>query len=407
MRTYAEPTRKLGQQLVDRGWITGEQLIRAIQSQRMVGGRLGTCLLEMDVLTEDRLLDALSEQLKVPAARVEQLRGIEDETLQLLSPKVASRCQAVPFFATRNQVNVATLDVHDLGVLDELAFATNKKIVPHIANEVRVFEALEKYYGFELPKRYGHLLDRLNRSRYMWDESAKILFGKYDTPAPSDVVWNTAEDTFSALPGSTVAPPPEPQAASPAQPAPVRVSGFDPTPAGGFVPLVRSRDLPIPENLEAVESMLSRAHDSHQVAAVVLAFAARTFDRAALFRIRNGRVGGWKARGEGVDESLFQKFEESLAEPSIFLTLDKGASHHGGPLSDMPVHRQFIKHWGDPPTACLMMPIMLRRRMASVLYGDRRLTSVNGEDVELFQNLAGKAAMAFELCILRRKIHPQ
>ncbi|MEM8997871.1 MAG: hypothetical protein AAGF23_24030, partial [Acidobacteriota bacterium] len=208
MRTYAEPIRKLGQQLVDRGWITGEQLIRGIQSQRMVGGRLGTCLLEMDVLTEDRLLDALSEQLKVPAARVEQLRGIEDETLRLLSPKVASRCQAVPFFATRSQINVATLDVHDLGVIDELAFATNKKVVPHIANEVRVFEALERYYGFELPKRYGHLLDRLNRSRYMWDESAKILFGKYDdAPTPNDVVWSAAEETFADPPGSPVAPP--------------------------------------------------------------------------------------------------------------------------------------------------------------------------------------------------------
>ncbi|MEO1366589.1 MAG: hypothetical protein AAFX50_05395 [Acidobacteriota bacterium] len=405
MRTYAEPTRKLGQQLVDRGWITGEQLIRGIQSQRMVGGRLGTCLLEMDVLTEDRLLDALSEQLKVPAARVEQLRGIEDETVRLLSPKVASRCQAVPFFATRNQINVATLDVHDLGVLDELAFASNKKVVPHIANEVRVFEALEKYYGFELPKRYGHLLDRLNRSRYMWDESAKILFGKYDDrPAPSDVEWSAAEETFADLPGATVAPP---AAKAPGREAPVRVSGFDPTPAGGFVPLVRSRDLPIPESLEAVESMLSRAHDSHQVAAVVLAYAARTFDRVAMFRIRGGRVGGWKARGEGVDESHFQKFEAPIAEPSIFLTLNKGAGHHGGPLPDMPVHRQFIKRWGDPPTACVMVPVMLRRRMASVLYGDRRLQSVDGNDVELFQNLAGKAAMAFELCILRRKIHPQ
>ena len=400
MRTYAQPTRKLGQQLVDRGWITGEQLIRAIQSQRMVGGRLGTCLLEMDVLTEDRLLDALAEQLKVPTARVEQLRSIRDETLELLSPKVASRCQAVPFFATRSEIKVATLDVHDLSVLDELAFATNKKIVPHIANEVRVFEALEKYYGFELPKRYGHLLDRLNRSRYMWDESAKILFGKYDG---DEVAWTDPDTAFATdlpLPGSTVEPPsPDDQ--------PVAVSGFDPTPAGGFVPLVRTRDLPVPENLEAVESMLSRAHDSRQVAAVVLAFAARNFERVGMFRIRGGLIGGWKARGEQVSEEEFQKFEAPLTEPSVFLTLNKGAPHHVGPLADMPVHRSFIQRWGNPPTSCIMMPVMLRRRMASVLYGDRLMRGVTAEDVKLFQNLAGKAAMAFELCILRRKIHPQ
>ncbi|MEM6796783.1 MAG: hypothetical protein AAF725_22615, partial [Acidobacteriota bacterium] len=181
MSYYTDTSKKLGQLLVERGWINGEQLIRAIQSQRMVGGRLGTCLLEMDVLTEDRLLDALADQLRVPAVRVEQLRSIDGETLRLLPVKVASRCRAVPFFANRNQVHVATLDVHDLRILDELAFCTDKRVVPHIVNEARIFEALEKFYGLELPRRYGHLLDRLNRSRDVWEERSKILFGRSES----------------------------------------------------------------------------------------------------------------------------------------------------------------------------------------------------------------------------------
>ena len=172
-----ETQKKLGQLLVERGAITGEQLIRAIQSQRALGGRIGTCLLEMDVVTEDHLLEALSQQLSVPAAHIETLRAIDDTILEMVPAKVAVRCLAVPFAASDTEIQIATLNVHNLSVLDELAFCCNRRVRPHIANEVRIFEALEKYYGYECPARFGHLLDRLNRSRYMWDESAKILLG--------------------------------------------------------------------------------------------------------------------------------------------------------------------------------------------------------------------------------------
>lgn len=236
-----ENFKKLGQLLVERGWVSGEQLIRAIQSQRLLGGRIGTCLLEMDVVNEDQLLDTLSVQLRVPAARVEDLRGIEDEILELVPPKLASRGLVVPFAATKAELKVATLQVRNLALLDELSFAANRKVTPYIASEVRIFEALEKYYGFEIPRRFGHLLDRLNRSRYLWDESAKLLLGETDD---ADVVWKTPEEAFDAarddarLKARIITAPSaratfRPVTASQAYPA---EAGFRPvpTPPGGF-----------------------------------------------------------------------------------------------------------------------------------------------------------------------------
>src|SRR5215207_7994856 len=83
---------KLGQLLVARGWITVQQLTRALKNQSVVGGRLGTCLLEMDVISEDLLLKGLSEQLGVPAAAVDDLRAVSEEVRDLLSPRLARRC---------------------------------------------------------------------------------------------------------------------------------------------------------------------------------------------------------------------------------------------------------------------------------------------------------------------------
>ena len=88
---------KLGQLLVARGWITVQQLTRALKNQNVGGGRLGTCLVEMDALTEELLLKGLAEQLGVPAASADDLRGVPEEVIGLIPEKLARRCRAVPF----------------------------------------------------------------------------------------------------------------------------------------------------------------------------------------------------------------------------------------------------------------------------------------------------------------------
>jgi hypothetical protein len=159
---------KLGQLLVARGWITVQQLTRALQTQNSVGGRLGTCLLEMDVLGEELLLRSLSEQLGVPAARIEDLRAIPDEVLQLIPERLARRCRAIPFQVLGGRLDVAMQDPRNLVCQDELAFACGRRVKVHVLHELRIYEALQRYYREECPARYGLLLDRLNRARYLW-----------------------------------------------------------------------------------------------------------------------------------------------------------------------------------------------------------------------------------------------
>ena len=61
---------KLGQLLVARGWITVQQLTRALKTQNVGGGRIGTCLLEMDAISEELLLKGIAEHLGVSFAAV-------------------------------------------------------------------------------------------------------------------------------------------------------------------------------------------------------------------------------------------------------------------------------------------------------------------------------------------------
>lgn len=199
-----ERTKKLGQLLIERGQASGGQVMRAILSQRTAGGRLGTCLLELEAVDEDQLLETLAVQQGAPAARAEALRAIPDEIVHLIPSRVAVRCSAVPFSASDKEVHVATVDTRDLKILDELAFCTSRRIRAHVASEVRIREALSKYYGAECPRRFSRLIDRLNRVRYLWSE--KGAGGEAEpspdtsaapwTHGPFEMQWSDPEEAF-------------------------------------------------------------------------------------------------------------------------------------------------------------------------------------------------------------------
>jgi hypothetical protein len=230
---------KLGQLLVARGWITVQQLTRALQTQNAVGGRVGTCLLEMEVLGEDLLARSLSEQLGVPAAVVEDLRAIPEEVLRLIPEKLARRCRTIPFRVSGGRLDVAMQDPRNLVCQDEIAFACGRRVKVHVLHELRIYEALQRYYHEECPSRYSLLLDRVNRARYLW--SAKEG-GTRPGAAASDAEDRT--EVLSALPADGLLsetprfrPPPLPEPAYPPLPrrrSLFRSRGIDPpAPAGG------------------------------------------------------------------------------------------------------------------------------------------------------------------------------
>ena len=406
--------KKLGQMLVEGGWITGEQLIRAIQSQRVVGGRIGTCLLEMDVLEEDRLLEVLSAQLSVPAAQIEELRSIQQEILDRIPEKVASRWQAVPFFANKTDLRVATLNVNNLVCLDEIEFCTNLRVFPYIANEVRIFEALEKHYGVECPRRYSHLLDRLNRSRYLWGESAKVLLGSSETEwTGSSVEDSTAEGNGDGnlMPSVAGCSTRELRAPSGADRSAAREVSAETWPmgrskAGADASHTDGGTRPDPLTLDDVDHLLAGQADQRSIGKIMLRFLGQTFGRCAILAVKNDRARGWLYHGESIDSERFASLELSLDQPSAFLSLVKGAEFFLGPLAPMPAHHELAQCWGgELPEQCLMMPIRLRGRLISIIYGDCGAGGLQGVDVRQIKRLSDKASIAFELCILRKKLH--
>lgn len=444
---------KLGQLLVARGWITVQQLTRALQNQSIVGGRLGTCLIEIDALSEDLLLKGLSEQLGVPAAAVDDLRRIPEEVLALLPDKLARRCRAIPFQVEGSRLDLAMMDARNLSCQDEIAFATGKRVRIHVAHELRILEALERCYREESPSRFSLLVERLNRARYFWEKSGEKsgeasesattlaapltdLLGSRPMridpppllPEPPRPVRPPAvpRPVPAAAPAPRIpvpAPPPAAASATVAAAAPA-ASALRPAPVArpltiplteeeraALVPVVEPIPAPAPApeplpdlaTFEEVEKALEAMFDRERAGRTILAYLGKSYRRAALFQSAKDKVIAWMAQGE-LDLERFEKFSASFDQPSVFLNLRQGTAFYVGPMPPMPAHRQLASSWGgELPRDCVLLPVRLKDRLVAVIYADGAKKGLSGIDLPQLQRLASSMAAALQRGILHKK----
>jgi len=82
--------------LKDRGIVTEQQIEEAIQRQVLYGGRLGTSLYELGMITEERLQDALCRANGLPAVGFDP-REVEPAAVKLLPQALAERHKVCPY----------------------------------------------------------------------------------------------------------------------------------------------------------------------------------------------------------------------------------------------------------------------------------------------------------------------
>jgi len=136
----------LGQVLLERSLITGEQLALAVEHQRTSNKRLGHVLLELGFTTPDAVLGALSIQLGVPATRLNGFT-ISAAAVQALPEKVARKHLAVPLQKIGAMLQVAMAAPTDLTALDDLRFASGCQIQTFVALEDEIGAALDRFYA--------------------------------------------------------------------------------------------------------------------------------------------------------------------------------------------------------------------------------------------------------------------
>lgn len=145
---------RLGELLVRAGVLDELKLRAALAQQQKWGGRLGKVLVDMNYVSEDVLVRALSKQLGVPRASFEGADVPQDIVVQIGS-EFAEQNDVCPvhYDEGRRVLTVATTDPTNVAAIDELRFRTGLRIEPVLAGPRELGKALQQIFGLGAPYR--------------------------------------------------------------------------------------------------------------------------------------------------------------------------------------------------------------------------------------------------------------
>jgi type IV pilus assembly protein PilB len=120
---------RLGNILVERGYLTLDQLQTALAHQRQLGKSklLGEIVVDLEYCSEDQVIECLAAGYGVPYAKLDA-RLHDPKCLELLPRDYIDKHFVFPLFCVRDVLTVAVSEPSNLFLIDELRSVTGKEI---------------------------------------------------------------------------------------------------------------------------------------------------------------------------------------------------------------------------------------------------------------------------------------
>ncbi len=366
--------KRLGEILIAQGMVSPDGLRAGLDACRRHGGRLGTWLVRLGLISEAKLLDALAEQSGCPPATTLQLATAASDVRAVIPTAFGKRNLVVAFARHGRNVDVAMIKPNDLLLVDEVSKVTGLIPRPHVATEAALTAALA-LPGAAAPAPVaapppGPPQGTVREWRQFWklESAPQELMRALEAPA-----LKTPQTTAATFPHLT------PLAA-----------------ATGPVTVRETQDL---------ADALSAATHRDQVAGLVLANLAGMAYRVALFSLYQNKVMGWAARGPAIVEEDFHTLILPLDRPSLFFNLTKGVDIHVGSLGPGEGNDLLLEALGSPPPReAVVVPVRVRGKTAGFLWLDEGEAGVAAISIPTVQEVGRLIGLALEILVLRQKV---
>jgi hypothetical protein len=443
---------RIGELLVAEGVLSEGAVQSALGFQRHTGEpfRLGTILLDRDLLGEESLLKALATIHRCDYVTWSEILKSPPHVVRLLPERAAIRLAAIPYALEGRGARVAFKNPSNLAAVDEVSALTGRPIVPAVISEVRLLQALHLFYGRPIPIEFRSVLNKLERNEERRGDRPRPAA---DAPAPT-----------ASVPDMTEAPAPSAAPAPPRRTRATRIPisvGEEETPPGRrsayAAPFLSAEDPQIeladsaellpdfapPQPPEQLAAQMWKNDDIAELetpvpipvqapppapAPVVVAPApsepgpsgrdriaeaaldslATQFPRLLLFVSAQESIQGWTARGGGISREGVSRLRIPWGEPSIFAFVKLSGSPHRGGLSRVLMPPAVARLLGPRATAsCAVYPVRIKDRLVAFLYADRLGAPMSEDDYRTLEIAASSLGSALAKLLLElRKAAP-
>ena len=138
-------SRRLGDLLVREGLLDNKQLARALQEQKGSNDKLGSILVRLNFITEEKLIAFLSRQYGIKSITLSQL-DVDPDVLKLVPEQLARKYEVLPVKLQGNQLTLAMGDPTNVFALDDVGFMTNLQVIPVVASQAAIRKAIDHAY---------------------------------------------------------------------------------------------------------------------------------------------------------------------------------------------------------------------------------------------------------------------
>jgi len=142
MKTSSEAPTRLGNVLIERGYLSLEDLEKALEAQRQTrrthNRLLGEILVDMGFCTEDQVVECLAAEFGMPYAKLEA-RLYDPRIVDILPRDYVEKNLVLPLFLVRDVLTIAVAEPTNMFLFDELGSLTGKEVqvVASTAKDIR------------------------------------------------------------------------------------------------------------------------------------------------------------------------------------------------------------------------------------------------------------------------------
>ncbi|MBN2720695.1 MAG: hypothetical protein JXR72_06305 [Proteobacteria bacterium] len=350
--------KNLGQLLVEKKLISDKDLASALQRQIIFGGRLGTNLLELGLISEEKLMQVLADQYGTPFAKAEHFRDIPGFVLESVPRDLVARHGVVPVAFEGNRITLAMRDPDKLDIIDEVSFRSGKAIRPIVASELRVVQALEDYFGIKREARYIYVPPSRGTAPERKEQQPESP-GKDGRPGDEDVIDLTDEDLLEK-------------------------DLLDPTPVNKAFLNITNRD---------------------EVAATVIRAGLYFMDDVFLFVVKENKATGWMSGGSTKPIVDFGSISYPVAPQNVLGKVGESRSLERFPGVEIFESDPWLKELSLlVPKEVIICPMLLKNHVVSILVGFNFRRPIEELDAQYLVRIMRKASVALEILILKSRI---
>ena len=159
---------RLGQLLITSNIITEDQLKEALGLQRKEGGRLGTNLVKLGHITEEKLVAFLSRQYNVPAINLTDYK-IDLSLLKLIPIDMARKYLIMPVARVGATITIAMVDPSNVFAIDDVKFRTGYNVEVVVSSESSILNDISTHYMDQavVSTKNGFSLEMLQSKDYV------------------------------------------------------------------------------------------------------------------------------------------------------------------------------------------------------------------------------------------------